>query len=119
MGMIGQNPIEPYQDDESWGVVKNEGWPDLVACRPERWRFQRLADVLGAAQEIAEARLGVGEGARLIDAMREISDAKGDFSVQWTTAKRKADYEDIVDEAVAKQGEGEVLHLDWKIADDR
>jgi len=40
------------------GTVRDPGQPELVAHRPEAWRFLRLARVLGAAKAIAQAELG-------------------------------------------------------------
>jgi hypothetical protein len=112
MPTVGNLPIEPYWDDETWGVVRNPGWPVLVAARPERWRFERLAEVLVAARAIAELRLGAGVGEKLIAAMTEFSDAKGDFTVSWRPADRHPDYEAAVNEALAQQGEDEIVHID-------
>jgi hypothetical protein len=109
---IGEFSSEPHEDDVSWGVVRRSGWPTMIAVRPEPWRFQRLAGVLDATRTIADTRLGVGEGDRLIAAMIEISDAKGDFSVGWNSALCRPEYEGIVDEALAREGEDDIIHFD-------
>ena len=108
----GEFSIEPYEDDESWGVVRNPGWPIMIATRPEPWRFQRLAGILDNARTIANTRLGPGEGDRLMAAMIEISDAKGEFSVGWKSAVCRPEYEGIVDEALARECEDDIVHFD-------
>jgi hypothetical protein len=54
-------PIEPLEEGFPVGLVRQEGperLPDLIAHRPDPWRFLRLARIVGAAKAIADLELG-------------------------------------------------------------
>jgi hypothetical protein len=98
------------------GLVRQEafpgqGLPDLIAHRPEPWRFLRLARIVGAAKAIADLSLGQGKGDALIKAMISIEDYKGDFAVNWRASIYEKQYEAIVEGALASQGEDEIVHV--------
>ena len=88
-----------------------QGLPDLIAHRPEPWRFLRLARILGAAKVIADISLGQGKGDALIKAIISIRDYKGDLGVDWRASLHEKQYEAIVDRALASQGEDEIHHM--------
>jgi hypothetical protein len=97
------------------GTVRQEtspgqNLPDLIAHRPEPWRFLRLARIVGAAKAIADRELGHEQAEVLVNAMVSISDFKGDFGVIWRRSSHQERFEDIVDQALASQGEEEILH---------
>lgn len=97
------------------GLVRQDGFPgealpDLIAHRPEAWRFLRLARIVGAANAIADQELGKQEAKALISAMVSISDYKGDFGVIWRLPTANKGYENIVDRALRSMGEDESLH---------
>ncbi|WP_447725894.1 hypothetical protein [Sphingomonas koreensis] len=98
------------------GIVRQEGFPgeslpDLIAHRPEPWRFLRLARIVGAAKGIAHSELGQQEAKLLINSMVSISDYKGDFGVIWRLPKHNETFELVVDRALSSMGELEILHV--------
>ncbi|NML04916.1 hypothetical protein [Sphingomonas sp. G-3-2-10] len=107
-------PIELDEDGFS-GTVRQEGFPgeslpDLIAHRPEPWRFLRLARVVGAARSIARDELGPDEAKAMINAMASICDYKGDFGVIWRDSGHKPVFEGVLNRALASEGEDEILH---------
>jgi hypothetical protein len=107
-------PIE-LSDRGFSGTVKQEGFPgdslpDLIAHRPEPWRFLRLARVVGAAKAIADRTLGEDEAKVLISAMVSVSDYKGDFGVVWRRSMYQERFEVVLNQALVSQGEEEFLH---------
>ncbi|MGB3845850.1 MAG: hypothetical protein WA940_08275 [Sphingopyxis sp.] len=108
-------PIE-LSENGFLGTVKQEGFPeeglpDLVAHRPEPWRFLRLARVVGAANYIAREELGSDEAKAMISAMVSISDYEGDFGVIWKQSAHKPAFESIVNRALISEGEDEIHHV--------
>jgi hypothetical protein len=87
-----------------------ERLPDLVAHRPEAWRFERLARILQIAQSTADRERGQGEGAAMIAAMLSFADYKGDFTAIWDRARHRPAFEAIVTRALTAEGEDEILH---------
>ncbi|MGF7151914.1 hypothetical protein FHS96_005582 [Sphingomonas zeicaulis] len=114
-------PIEADPDGLG-GVVKQEGgegsMPDLVAYRPEPWRFLRLARVVGVAKYIAANELGLEEATAMINAMVQISDYKGTLGVVWRGTSHNSAFESVLSRAWASEGEveggdlGEIFHAD-------
>lgn len=97
------------------GLVRQEGlpgdsFPDLIAHRPEPWRFWRLARIVGAAKAIADGKLGSDSAKSLVRAMVSVSDYKGDFGVIWRRDGYNEDYEAILNRALVLEGEEEFLH---------
>ena len=87
------------------GTVRDKGQPDLVAHRPEGWRFLRLARIIGGAKTIAFQRHGRDVSLRLVEAMEVISDLKGEFRVNWRASKYRAEFDDILKEALVVERE--------------
>jgi len=98
------------------GLVRQEafpgqGLPDLIAHRPEPWRFLRLARIVGAAKVIADLSLGEGKGDALLKAIVSIEDYKGDFGVNWRGSIHEKQFEAILEKDLASQGEDEIVHV--------
>lgn len=107
-------PIE-LEDHGFYGRVRQGGepghrLPDLIAHRPERWRFNLLADVTEQARALAANQLGEAQAAQMIDAIEYICDAKGDFTVLWRREGHRQDYETFVTRALHEMGEDEIVH---------
>src|SRR5262245_32957168 len=100
-------PIE-LSEEGMTGTVSERGQPDLVAHRPEPWRFMRLARIIGAAKAIARDELGVEGGSAMVEAMRWISDLKGDFTVGWNATKHRPEFNAILTRALATEGETDI-----------
>jgi hypothetical protein len=79
--------------------------PDLLARRPEPDRFLRLVRIVGAARAIAASNADA-----VLDGIAAISDFKGDFTVTWRTNGHRPGYEQILDRAIASEGEVDVVH---------
>lgn len=84
--------------------------PDLVAHRPEEWRFVRLANIVVAARRLAELELGASGAVLMIDAIESIADFKGDFTVCWRQDGYKKSYEPYLNRALAEEDEDEIVH---------
>ena len=110
--MGGWDPIsvEDEGEDGLGGVIRCELSPDLIAYRPEAFRFMRLSRILGAAKAIAEAELGTSTGEELATSIVSIGDYKGDFFVVWKIGVSRALYEPIIDRALHLENETEILH---------
>jgi hypothetical protein len=96
--------------DGTYGMIRCESGPDLIACRPEPFRFERLLLVAGAAMAMAETELGPGSGGDLFESLNALSDAKGDFSIYWKDQAHLDRYEPLVNNALLLWGEDDVLH---------
>lgn len=115
---IAAGPAEPpieLEDHGFYGRVRQGGeagrrLPDLIAHRPERWRFNRLADVVEQARALAAGQLGEADAARMIDAMEYICDAKGDFTVIWRRECHQREYESFITRVLDDMGEDEIVH---------
>lgn len=111
---ISHLPIEALQEGFSGivrpGSVGQIRMPDLIAHRPEKWRFERLAAVLTKAGTAAEGSLGPDAAARMLDGMKSFSDFKGDFLVEWRPGHHDPALETILATALAEEGESEICH---------
>ena len=87
------------------GTLRDKGQPDLVAHRPEAWRFLRLARIVGGAKTIAFQDFGQEASLRIIEAMESISDIKGEFRVNWRASKYRSEFDDITKRALAVEKE--------------
>ena len=116
---------QPSAAEEDWQFELEEGgfygrvrqggalgqrMPDLIAHRPENWRFARLSDLVSSARRAAEKDFGQERSLLLVDAIKSICDAKGDFTVTWRSDCHLKDYEKIIDRALLALGEEEILH---------
>jgi hypothetical protein len=80
-------PIERHE--ELHGNLRETGQPDLIAHRPEPWRFTRLVRVLGATKALATQQIGPDAAQAITEAMLSIADYKGDFHIIWRQSKHK------------------------------
>src|SRR5688572_1149391 len=90
----------PIWGEVSYGMIRCESGPDLIACRPAPDRFERLLLILGAARAMAEMELGTGSGRDLYEAINAFEDAKGDFAVYWKDQADLDRYEQLVNRAL-------------------
>jgi hypothetical protein len=107
-------PIE-LSENGFMGTVREDGQPDLVAHRPEAWRFMRLARVVGAAKAIAQQELGSEASLSIVEAMIWISDLKGDFTVCWHPTRHRPEYNAILTRALATERETDI---EFQMGDD-
>jgi hypothetical protein len=98
------------------GIIRSLGhgpiaWPlpDLLAHRPDAWRFFRLAGIVGAAKALASEG-GADAPRRLAAALASIEDCKGDFTAVWRTKEDMDEFGPLIDRALAVEGEDEILH---------
>jgi hypothetical protein len=101
----------PIEVDGSYGIIRSETGPDLIAGRPEPYRFERLLLVLGAATAIAETEFGPGARKDMYDSIISMSDAKGDFSVNWKDQAHLDRYAQSVNSALLLWGEDDIEHM--------
>lgn len=109
--------IERIPDEgRETGIIRRLGneneaacFPDLIAHRPEAWRFFRLATLLGAAKALTNER-HAGSGRDLEAALASLEDCKGDFTAVWRTRDALEQFGRFVDRALESEGEDEILH---------
>jgi hypothetical protein len=111
---INHKPIEVLQEGFSGvvrpGEVGRLRLPDLIAHRPEKWRFERLTAILTSAVAAVEQRLGPDAAARMLDGIGAFSDFKGDFLVEWRPEAHDPTFEPFIADALAEEGESEIHH---------
>ncbi|MEJ0061360.1 MAG: hypothetical protein WDM79_18135 [Terricaulis sp.] len=105
-------PVDPKGQ---FGTIRLIGQPDLIAHRPESWRFFRLTRIIGAAKAIATQELGADTAHALVAAMSWISDLKGDFTVGWHPSKHRPEFNAIVTRALSIEGETDI---EFRLASD-
>ena len=84
--------------------------PDLVAFRPEAWRFLRLSRLFGVACGIVFAREGEADAAEFARAVVRIEDWKGDLTALWRSQADIDRFSNALDKAVLFEHEEEILH---------
>ncbi len=111
---INDMPIEALDEGFSGivrpGSVGQLRLPDLIAHRPEKWRFERLAAILTKAVEAAENSLSQDAAARMLDGMQSFSDFKGDFLVEWRPGHHEPAFETLINAVLLEWGESEICH---------
>ncbi|WP_069309918.1 hypothetical protein [Porphyrobacter sp. LM 6] len=111
---IDHKPIEVLEEGFSGivrpGPVGRLRLPDLIAHRPEKWRFERMTAVLTSAVIAVEQRLGPDAAARMLDGIGSFSDLKGDFLVEWRPGAHDPKFEPFLATALAEEGEDEICH---------
>ena len=99
-------PIERHE--ELHGILREAGQPDLIAHRPEPWRFTRLARVLGATKALATQQIGAGAAQAITEAMMSMADYKGDFHIIWRQSKHNEAFDAIAARALLIEGESDL-----------
>lgn len=99
-------PIVRHED--SHGLLREQGQPDLIAYRPEPWRFTRLARILGAAKALAAQQMGADATRLISEAMVSIADYKGDFWIIWRGSKYRPEFDRIANSALLIEGENDI-----------
>ena len=112
--------IERPEDVEPGGVIRGKNirpygppLPDLVAYRPEAWRFLRLSRLYGVALGIVSAGGNETDAVEFAQALTRIEDWKGDLVARWRSQADIDKFSSAFDKAVLLEHEEEMAHTVW------
>jgi hypothetical protein len=110
--------IERPEDVAPGGLVRGKNvrpygppLPDLVAYRPEAWRFLRMSRLYGVALGIVSASGNEADVTEFAQAVVRIEDWKGDLVAKWRSQADIDKFSSAFDRAVLSEHEEEIAHV--------